>query len=152
MTPTSPSPLEVFRKFIGFGTLTRPYYVCISHMKFGLIYGQVVKRRMMIKKASWWFYDMKAGGHSGDMIWCMIYNIWYMMWQFKVKKLQGEENITMVSDQIQTSYIRGKSEFYHQNHPHHYQTCSFPVGGEGPGKESEEVVERLPLIKVMLLI
>ena len=70
------------------------------------------------------------------------------MWQFKVKKLQGEENITMVSDQIQTSYLRGKSKFYHQNH----QTCSFPVGGEGPGKESEEVVERLPLIKVMLLI
>ena len=58
----------------------------------------------------------------------------------------------MVSDQIQTSYLRGISEFHHQNHPHHYQTCSFPVGGEGPGKESEEVVERLPLIKVMLLI
>ena len=58
----------------------------------------------------------------------------------------------MVSDQIQTSYLRGKSEFYHQNHPHHYQACLFPVGGEGPGKESEEVVERLPLIKVMLLI
>ena len=58
----------------------------------------------------------------------------------------------MVSDQIQTSYLRGKSEFYHQNHPHHYQACLFPVGGEGPGKESEEMVERLPLIKVMLLI
>ena len=58
----------------------------------------------------------------------------------------------MVSDQIQTSYLRGKSKFYHQNHPHHHQTCSFPVGGEGPGKESEEMVERLPLIKVMLLI
>ena len=58
----------------------------------------------------------------------------------------------MVSDQIQTSYLRGKSEFSHQNHPHHYQTCSFPVGGEGPGKESEEMVERLPLIKVILLI
>ena len=58
----------------------------------------------------------------------------------------------MVSDQIQTSYLRGKSKFYHQNHHPNNQTCSFPVGGEGPGKESEEVVERLPLIKVMLLI